>query len=288
MQCREFRELADAYLDEELLVETAHEVLRHLEQCSGCRRELSARREQRSQLRRVFNHAAQHQPPPGWETRLRARLREQAHPRRAIFGFPLAPLALSACLLLTVFAGWRWWRVTPAAPPSATNKVKPDSHAEVENLLAEASRQAVGDHKDCALEHRLPDSPVSLEEAAQKYDAAYKDLRQTVAANLKQNGGAAEIAAAHACLWQGRLFAHIILRQNGETVSLLVTDFKGVAPAPNAKEASAQMRSRSLNNHQVSCFETPRHVVLVVSALPEEQNLALARHLAPALLQHLA
>jgi anti-sigma factor RsiW len=285
MQCRDFRELADTYLDEELLVETSHEVLRHLEQCPGCRRELAARRELRGQMRRGFNEAPEYHLPPGFETRLRANLREKAQPRRAFLGGLPAYTAMAVCLLLAVIAGWRWLRV--AASP-ATSEVATASHAEFETLLTEVSHKAVGDHKDCALTHNLEENPISLEEAAQKFDGAYKDLKQTVAADLKQNNSAAEIIATHACVWQGRRFAHLVMRQNGEIVSLLVTDVKAHADAPKSAETFAQMRCRSLGGYQVSCFETPRHVVLVVSSLPEEQNLAFARNLAPSLLRHLA
>ena len=100
MQCRDFRELADSYLDEELLVETSHEVLRHLEQCANCRHELAARREMRGQLRRSFIETPENQLPLGFEQRLHAHLRPFAQPRRAWFGLPLAPLAMVACLLL--------------------------------------------------------------------------------------------------------------------------------------------------------------------------------------------
>ena len=290
MQCRDFRELADSYLDEELLVETSHEVLRHLEQCANCRHELAARRELRGQLRRSFIETPENQLPLGFEQRLRAHLRPIAQPRRAFFGLPLAPLAMAACLLLAAFIGWRWLRPAPVVTTVAREITAPTpaSHAEFENLLAEVSQKAVGDHKDCALEHRLQESPVALEEAAQKFDGAYNGLTKTVAASLKQNGATAEIIMAHACVWQGRRFAHIILRQNGELVSLLVTDIKTASPPTNTSTTSAQMRCRSLEGYQVSCFETQRHVVLVVSAMPEQQNLALARSLAPALLQNLA
>ena len=33
MRCEDFREIADSFLSDELLVETNHEVVRHLEDC---------------------------------------------------------------------------------------------------------------------------------------------------------------------------------------------------------------------------------------------------------------
>src|SRR5260370_28500870 len=51
MQCREFREIADSFLGNELIVETNHEGISHLEHCAECRRDLPARGELRTQLR---------------------------------------------------------------------------------------------------------------------------------------------------------------------------------------------------------------------------------------------
>jgi predicted anti-sigma-YlaC factor YlaD len=58
MQCREFREIADSYLSNELMVETNHGVIAHLEQCAECRQELKARRELRGQASRGVHKIA--------------------------------------------------------------------------------------------------------------------------------------------------------------------------------------------------------------------------------------
>ena len=41
MHCRDVRELADSFLTGQLLVETNHEVVKHLETCPECRAESS-------------------------------------------------------------------------------------------------------------------------------------------------------------------------------------------------------------------------------------------------------
>ena len=58
MECRDVRELADSFLGEELLTETNHEILRHLETCPVCRADLDARRALRDGVRRAFHDAA--------------------------------------------------------------------------------------------------------------------------------------------------------------------------------------------------------------------------------------
>ena len=64
MECRDVRELADSFLGEELLTETNHEILRHLETCPVCRADLDARRALRDGVRRAFHHAADLEPAP--------------------------------------------------------------------------------------------------------------------------------------------------------------------------------------------------------------------------------
>src|SRR5262249_56670956 len=51
MDCRNFKEMLDSFLSGELLVETNHSVLRHVELCAACRAELAARRQLRDWLR---------------------------------------------------------------------------------------------------------------------------------------------------------------------------------------------------------------------------------------------
>jgi putative zinc finger protein len=48
MNCRDVRELADSFLSEELLTETNHDILRHVESCVSCRNEIATRRQLRA------------------------------------------------------------------------------------------------------------------------------------------------------------------------------------------------------------------------------------------------
>ena len=78
MQCRDFREVADSYLSDELLVETNHDMIAHLETCADCRRELAARRELRTILRTSFAQAEELQMPDEFASRLHSELRVAA------------------------------------------------------------------------------------------------------------------------------------------------------------------------------------------------------------------
>src|SRR5688500_15409820 len=78
MQCRDFREVADSYLSDELLVETNHDVMAHLEACADCRRELAARRELRTIMRASFSKTEELQMPAEFASRLHSGLRTAA------------------------------------------------------------------------------------------------------------------------------------------------------------------------------------------------------------------
>jgi len=86
MQCCEFREVACSFLDDELLVETNHEVIRHLETCADCRRELTARQELRLKLRAAVAHAPEVIMSKEFAERLRTHLRARARWRRFFGG----------------------------------------------------------------------------------------------------------------------------------------------------------------------------------------------------------
>ena len=75
MQCRDVRELADSFLSEQLLVETNHELLRHLETCPDCRADIADRRAIRDRLRGAFARDESLRPRPELTAELIATLR---------------------------------------------------------------------------------------------------------------------------------------------------------------------------------------------------------------------
>jgi hypothetical protein len=192
----------------------------------------------------------------------------------------------------------RTWLVEPKAPGEiAVSKPKVSDSPEVNPgtlvsiVKTELARSAVGDHRDCAINFRLAEKPIDLEVAGQKYDPVYIDLTKAV---LSQQGSApldARFVEAHSCVFEGRRFAHIVLKYQGHLVSLLVTDIsptKGVEPQSVGRSSDPRVITCSeFENYKVSCFGTARHAVFVVSDLPEGDNLALARALAPSVFGHI-
>src|SRR5688572_20273243 len=129
MQCREVHDLADSFLSEQLLVETNHEVLRHLEGCPECRAELESRRALRAAIQRAFMNAETLRMRAGFARDITASLRALG---RGAGRFS------------------RVWRIAAAAAVMAI------AAAAGLFLLFGAdhaiARDAVGDHLNCAVE----------------------------------------------------------------------------------------------------------------------------------------
>ena len=73
--CEKTRKYLDAYVSNELMVETNHEVLRHIEGCPACEAEVDARARLRSRLKAEVT--AQSVPPE-----IQVRIREQIRTSR--------------------------------------------------------------------------------------------------------------------------------------------------------------------------------------------------------------
>ena len=308
MQCRDFREVADSYLSDELLVETNHDVIAHLETCADCRHELAARRELRTILRASFTKAEELQMPDEFASRLHSELHAVAT-SGAMSILPRAwMIAAGVMVALTfgVIAVWQRQRVqtnsemadnrqpqnTAAVKPSDVQPRPGEIAVGADAVLARMSELAAGDHRDCAIGHRLPDRPIPLEEAGRKYDRAYLNLTKAVMLHDDFNESI-ELVMAHACVFRGHWFAHIVVRYHGRLVSLLVTrleDSSGIAmPKEKLPEDSAAqvIACSTTGGFQISCFRTAQHGVFVVSDLEEGENLVFARRLAPSVYEHI-
>lgn len=313
MQCAQFRQLADSYLNNELIVETNHQIISHLEHCAECRRELAARRELGTTLRHAFTNAPENQMRPEFADRLRKDLHDYALGKQRESGnspdrsqlFKRKPrifwVAIAACLILAAGLGLALFRrltipTHPGTPqtastrPTTNNSTQRVPGTSVNLDKAELARSAVGDHRDCAIQFRLAEKPIDLEVAGRRYDPVYTDLTKAVLSqgNTPLN---LELIEAHSCVFESRRFAHLVLKYHGRVVSFLVTDAKrttdgteGTAPGLSQSQVIA---CSQFDGYQVSCFQAGHHAVFVVSDMTEGENLALARALAPSVFAHI-
>src|SRR5271169_1931247 len=113
MECRDVRPLADAFLSEQLLVETMEGVVAHLARCSACRAEVDGLRRLRAATRSAFANSRDLDTRPEFLSSLRTHLQADAA-RRAPASFTRrAWLASAASVAVAIAAGtaWRQWAV---------------------------------------------------------------------------------------------------------------------------------------------------------------------------------
>jgi hypothetical protein len=247
--CREARELADSFLSDQLLVETMHEIVRHLETCPTCREEFEARRLLRKRLQTAIDTAPGLAPRAEFVSALTARLQPvdtgSAMTRRAWLETALAAAAGVVALVGGgVFARAAWRRSR--------------------NVALEVS--AVGDHQNCAIRFNLRERPISLDEAARRFDPAYAGLTSI------PGPAGSTVLDRHSCVFDERRFGHVVFRYHEHVVSLLVTRGEGTG----TREPAIVQTGSSLN---MAAFDVGAHAVFVVSDLPARDTLSLAQAL---------
>jgi len=257
MECREVRQLAEAFVSEQLLVETTQAIVAHLERCPACGDEVDGLRRLRAATRSAFEGAPGLTVSPGFAASLGSRLQAEATRQTAVWTRGRSWLAIAATLLLIVGSGWGW-REWSASSLSAL------LHA------------AVGDHRFCALSFRLAERPIPLEEAARRFGGVYGALGSVEPVSTALTGGPLRILERHSCVFEGRRFAHIVLQYKDEAVSLLVTD----DPRPWGALARTDLPPSELpvtDGFHVASFGSARHAVFVVSSLNDEDVREVAR-----------
>lgn len=295
MNCKDFREIADSYLSNELLIETNHEVLQHLENCANCRRELGARRQLRDVLRVAVKNSLDSKINPIFASKLKNNLRESVFQKEKRWNFTGAKTIFAgafAVLILAIGFGLLWQRPatqTANLNPNETNNTNINVSNESLNVpqavFAEARKDAVDDHKNCALKFSLEELPISLEEAAEKYGKINKKLDEAVIKPLREVfGDRAKFLEAHSCIINGRRFAHVVIKYQEKIVSVLLTKRTDGSDFNESDAISCQ----SAENLRVACFESGKYSIFVVSDLPESDNLLVARTLLSSVKKHIA
>jgi len=257
MQCRDVRELADAFMTEQLLVETNHDVVRHLETCADCRAEFDTRRKVREKLRSAIARSSELAPRPAFAAELAAALRP-------------ATMAVTRRSLLR-----SWWAVAAGLVVAAGGGIFV-RELRSRHRLAELARQAAGDHQNCAVRFNLAERPIPLEEAGRRFGAPYAALATF---ELPRADAPLEDVERHSCVYDGSRFGHIVFRYNGVLASLLVT----AGEPPNAPEIVAAGVPGT-----IASLPAGRFVAFIVADLDRGGVMRLASAIAQPLARHLA
>lgn len=261
MKCQDFRELIDSYLSDELLIETNHDVLRHLEECADCRREVKVRRNLFSRLRFAVKNSPELQIRAEFSKNLHARLRQNAGLTKNVFrtgeNYRMAMAAMFILTLGLVF--WFMQNRNLSSPETARVRVNPQS-VFLENA-------ALGDHQNCAVKYNLKQEPVDIDLTS----ANYADLRQAVLLPLQNAAEKYDFLESHICKYNEQTFTHIIFKHRDKIVSVLLTDLQNY-PALKDEE----IIKIAASGYQLARFDTKSQAVFVVSDLPPAENSAIA------------
>jgi hypothetical protein len=269
--CKRMRSYLDSYLNNELMVETNHEVLAHLDSCKECARSLEERARLKAQLKRAV---MQDYAPAALRERIGADLRRSR--RFSLNRFTLTLAAAAAALLIAVTAFFT----------SSAGKNVLSVQAEVArgDVTGQILKIGFDDHVFCAIDHHLDNKHFTPEQMSERLGPEYKGLLTLVKEKLPQ---AFNVSVGHRCHYQGREFIHLIMRNQDNLVSLVITRKNGEAfPTSDAaavlQASGVPIHERSWHQIQVAGTETRDYLAFVISNDTKDGNEQLASSLVPA------
>jgi hypothetical protein len=129
--------------------------------------------------------------------------------------------------------------------------------------------------------------PVPLEEAAARFDSAYRRLIDAPPDDFVTPGGPARVVERHACAFGTRRFGHVILDYRGRVVSLLVTERDAEAGAPLSVGPMPHVHGSPENGLSVVSVRGTRHTILLVGDLQDHELVDLSTRVSVPLAQQL-
>jgi len=278
--CEKVQRYLDSYIQGELLVETNHEVLEHLEQCPACR----ADHEQRLWLRNRLREASRTvEAPVDLPARVQRSIREAG--LRSAFSRHRNLMLVAATILVAVFAGVLTLRQPERIQESYINRLSA--------RLAGALRVGFDDHLHCAVGRKFPDDYPKPEQMkpqelpGPEFEPLSPVLRKLVPAKY-------EMVSAHRCSYKTRRFVHFIFRNEKQLISVVIAPkqanegFQIEKLIPALRQAGLPVYQSTADRYQVAGFESGQYMAYLVSDLPAGENLALAQVLSQPVSQYLA
>jgi anti-sigma factor RsiW len=230
----------DSYLAGELSVETNHGVLRHVTGCRDCAAELKRRVRLREMLSATLEVAVD-------TDRVRARITHAVDREQRSWARVMRLGAVAATLIAAVaVAYWAGRRVDAAAY---------DDSAE--------------DHIACALSY--PEGTAyDPERAAQNLVPPFEDIADVIGLSH----GSYHVIDAHMCPYKGRNYAHVVMRGDGQTLSLFAERAeRGALPAAATTVLAGDtldLHATTRLGYRVSAVATRDHRLFLVSESPTD------------------
>jgi len=281
--CEKTRRYMDSYISNELLVETNHEVLRHLENCPSCSAEVDAR----SRVKARLKAAVESQEAPA---DLAGKIRRQIHQGQSKSlpaAWHLWAIAAAAVVLLSIGI---WVTRTRTYMPEVADRRGQDVFIQkVSQTVSKVLRVGLGDHIHCAVFRKYPKNPPALAQMAESMGPTFQGLVPLVKASVRNRY---RIIMAHQCSYSGRHFVHVTLTDGSNLMSIVIArkelgeSLEGLSPSIRA--SGVPVYQTVAERYEVAGFETSQYLAFVVSDLNAGNNLDMASHLAPAVHDFLA
>lgn len=292
--CEKTRRYMDAYISNELLVETTQDVLQHLDSCPECASELDARTRLRARLKSAVQSQAM---PPELPARVRERIRRHQSSAWFASGWFASGwfarewrrYAMAAAAVLVICAAG-WFRLSHTPFPRLDDRAAQASYIQkISATAGQVFRPGIADHIHCAIFRRYPRNPPTIQELETSLGDTYQGLLPLVAPVVPEGY---RVVLGHQCSFNGRHFVHLTMRNGSDVISLVITrknegeSFHALSPSIST--AGGPVYQTASGPYQVAGFESAHYLAFVVSNLKAKTNLQIAAALAPSVRQLLS
>ncbi|HVE15850.1 MAG TPA: zf-HC2 domain-containing protein [Chthoniobacterales bacterium] len=276
--CERTRKYLDSYISNELLIETNHEVLRHLEHCPTCSTEAATRQ----QLRARLKSAVRTQPVPAELSALvRERIRAEEFRKSSSWAWMRWPMAAAASVALCTLL---YVEYRPEHLPAIGDR--PGQTAYIQKIsatIATVLKVGLGDHLHCSVFRKKSASVPTVAEMEKELGPEYKGLLPAMRAAAPEGY---TVILAHHCSYLKRNFVHLTLEKDGRLMSLVIArkqegeSFTNLTPA---NEHGTPIFQSAAGHYQVAAFEAGNFLAYVISDMKSKPNLQVAVIAAPAI-----
>ena len=283
--CETYRRYFDAYLDDELPVETSKDLLEHFKSCADCTRLI----ESRARIKQLVKNAVAAEEVP---SEFAEQLRHQFRARPGFFSRDTARWMMAAAAVLALAIGGietlRWGYVIEVSPDAGIVET-------VSTRVQELLRVGLVDHVHCAIVLERWKRFISLEKmkADSTQSALGPEFIDLVPAVQARLGPDFKMVQGHRCTADHRQYIHLILTgDKGAIISLVITEKRGESFAQ--ADAVAVINASGLPIYrdrqgilEIAGFESDKYLAYVVSNLNHDSNLNVASTIAPLVYSHL-
>ena len=281
--CEEIQKQLDSDFGPEAPSSTREDIAKHLAACPRCAEVFESHRKAKELLKGAVHRQV---TPPHLEAKIRRRLRESKD--RGFTAWIWAPAAgLAAAMLLLFWGGPLGWQ--GRSDPWHMDRAAQERY--IESLSARVvavMRAGLGDHLHCAHFRKFPQDAPSSEEMAAQIGPAYASLIPAVSEAVPSGH---RMVMAHQCQYRGRQFVHMVVQGDNRLLSLVVArkqpgeSLASPDLAAIRYAAGIPIYGATADRFELAAFEAGDHLAFVVSDLAQDDHLAWAAKLAPAVQQ---